>query len=74
MPTANLGPVEYPTTLTVTNGAQYVAGCATIIYNIPTITSTTNVSLGGIANYASGSAISTWLCDTGSFIQILRIG
>jgi hypothetical protein len=60
--------------MNVTNGAQYVASCGTVIYFIPTITSTTNVSLSLAVNYVSGAATSTWICDTGSYIQILRVG
>ena len=69
--TANIAVFESSATQNLVYGNNYVAGSGSYIVNVPTITSTTNVSLG--ISIAITSGTNTLSCDSGTMIQLVRI-
>lgn len=65
--TMNLAPVEISASQTIVYNQNYMSNSASLIINVPTITSTTNATL---ANTIAGG---TTTCDNGSIFQIVRI-
>jgi len=63
----NLAPVEISASQTIVYNQNYMSNSASLIINVPTITSTTNATL---ANTIAGG---TTTCDNGSIFQIVRI-